>query len=267
MEGIITLSNVDFTYPGEEQPVFSGLDITLPAGITSLMGQNGTGKSTLLLLAGGRLFPDGGEVEILGTDSRDIESEEERNRFVSFIYQNMEFETENRTGELMEFILENGFHENKDNAFISELAMVFELSSAMLQPLHLLSKGEMQRTILAFSLLYGSKIIMMDEPVFALEDYQKRRAMDYMTDYAKDRGVHLLYSVHEIEITEKYSENVILFYKDGSIGMGTTYSTITDKNLEEAFELPRAMLFQKEHLYRENLLRLSKIRPDDGTDG
>ena len=35
------------------------------------------------------------------------------------------------------------------------------------------SKGELQRTILAFSLLYGSRILIMDEPIFALEAYQK----------------------------------------------------------------------------------------------
>ena len=262
MEPIITLSDVEYTYPGEVEPVFTGLNIALPPGITSVIGQNGTGKSTLLLLAGGRLFPQKGVVEILGRDTRDLSDEAERNEYASFIYQNMEFEADETVGELMEYILENGFREERTGGFIDELAAVFELSEARGSQLQKLSKGEMQRTILAFSLLYGSKIIMMDEPLFALEDRQKHRAMEYTTQYARDNSVHLLYSVHELELTQKYSDNVALFYKDGSISMGETSQVLIDENIENAYELPRAMLYQKEHLYRENLLRLSAIHPE-----
>ncbi|MBT3272697.1 MAG: ATP-binding cassette domain-containing protein [Spirochaetales bacterium] len=263
MDSIIKLENIDYTYPDEEQPVFTQLDISLPPGVTSLMGQNGTGKSTLLLLAAGRLFAQKGVVEILGKDSRELESEEERNEYVSFIYQNMEFDTEGTTEELLEFIYENGFQEDKNRKLLLDVIDVFELGESLGKPLQHVSKGEMQRAILAFSLLYGSKIIMMDEPVFALEEHQKKQAMEYMANYSRLRGVHLLYSAHEIEITEQYSDNVILFHKDGSIGIGSTKATLTDENIENAYELPRAMLYQKEHLYRDNLVELSRIRPDD----
>ena len=262
MDTIITFSHVDFTYPDETKPVFTDLSISLPAGITSLLGQNGTGKSTLLLLAGGRLFPEKGLVEILGKDSRGMAGEEERNEYVSFIYQNMEFEAEETVDELMGFILENGFHQDTARGLIDELVCVFELKETRGLLLPRVSKGEMQRVILAFSLLYGSKIIMMDEPIFALEDYQKRRAIEYMTDYARSNSVHLLYSVHELEISQKYSDSIILFHKDGSIVMGNSTEVLTDRNIEEAYELPRSMLHQKEHLYRENLQSLSKIHPE-----
>ena len=262
MAEIIRLAGVTFSYPEEEQQVFSDLDLALPSGITSVMGQNGTGKSTLLLLAGGRLFPQSGAIEILGKDSREMASEEMRNRYVSFIYQNMEFEAEEPVKELMEFIYQNGYHTVRAPSFVAELVDVFELGEAKNSQLQNLSKGEMQRTILAFSLLYGSKIIMMDEPIFALEDYQKKQTMDFITDYVRSNSVHLLYSIHELEITEKYSDQVVLFNKDHSIKMGSTAEIITDENIEAAYELPRSMLHQKEHLYRENLMRLSTIRPD-----
>ncbi len=261
MEDIVRLTNVTFAYPGEETPVIRALDLLLPGGVTSVMGQNGTGKSTLLLLAGGRLLPQTGAVEILGRDSRMMKNEEERNEYVSFVYQNMEFETEEPVKELLEFIYQHGFHSEKSETFVEELVEVFELADAMGKQLQNLSKGEMQRAIMAFSLLYGSAIIMMDEPLFALEDYQKTRVMDFMTSYARSNSIHLFYSIHELAISEKYSDSVILFSKDGSIKMGNTEDIITDENIESAYELPRGMLHQKEHLYRENLMRLSAIRP------
>lgn len=47
-----------------------------------------------------------------------------------------------------------------------------------------LSEGQLQRAIIAFSLLYGSRVIMMDEPVFALEDRQKDRTFESLMHYA-----------------------------------------------------------------------------------
>ena len=48
---------------------------------------------------------------------------------------------------------------------------------------------------MAFSLLYGSRILMMDEPIFALEERQKSRIMEFLVDLS------LFYSVHELEIS------------------------------------------------------------------
>ncbi len=60
MENEIVFEGVSFRYPDGEADIFTGLDLTLPRGIVSLVGQNGTGKSTLLLLASGRLLPTRG---------------------------------------------------------------------------------------------------------------------------------------------------------------------------------------------------------------
>ena len=261
MNPIIELKGVSFQYPDSQRPVFTDISLDLPPGVTALIGQNGTGKSTMLLLAGGRLFPDAGSVTILGRNSGSFQDEEERNRYVSFIYQNMEFETEDSIGALMEFIYQNGFHDTKRDGFIAEIVEVFELEESKDKKLQDLSKGAMQRAILSFSLLYGSEIIMMDEPIFALEDYQKRRAMNYMCTFAREQNVHLFYSIHETELSEKYSDNAFLFYKNGLIKYGPTKEIMITHLLEDAYEIPRAMLHQKEHLYRENLIRLSDIKP------
>jgi iron complex transport system ATP-binding protein len=182
----IIFNNITFTYPESTGPVFDRFSISLPEGVISLVGQNGTGKSTFLLLAGAVLLPRKGRVVILGTDSRKLRDERERHRYVSFIYQNMEFETEEPIRDLLSFVYHNGFGDEKDESIIDTLIDVFELSSVLNKKTQEVSKGELQRTILAFSLLYGSKIIMMDEPIFAMEQYQKIRTMDYII--CKKRG-------------------------------------------------------------------------------
>jgi ABC-type cobalamin/Fe3+-siderophores transport system ATPase subunit len=126
------------------------------------------------------------------------------------------------------------------------------------------SKGELQRTIVAFSLLYGSKIIMMDEPIFALEEYQKHRIMAFLIDYTRRQDISLYYSVHELDISEKYADYLMLFHKNGRIELGPIGELYTRTNIEEAYEVPYIMLKRKEAIYREALRdRSSGGRPTD----
>jgi ABC-type cobalamin/Fe3+-siderophores transport system ATPase subunit len=253
LQSEIQLRNVSFYYPESERLVFNDLSIDLPRGITTLVGQNGTGKSTLLLLAAGILLPSGGTVHLRGIDTRNLRDEQERQRHVSFVYQNMEFETEENIGDLLDYVYENGFHEPRDPDLITDLVDVCELKRILGKKTQEVSKGELQRTIVAFSLLYGSKIIMMDEPIFALEEYQKHRIMKYLIEYAASRGLSLYYSVHELDISEKYSDYLLLFHKNRRIELGSTREIYNRKNIEEAYEVPYIMLKRKEAIYREVL--------------
>ncbi len=248
----IVFERVSFTYPEGEQPVFRDLSITVPAGVGSLIGQNGTGKSTFLLLAGGSLVPDDGRVLIDGIDTRELRDERQRQRYVSFIFQNMEFETEQPIGELLNFVYEGGFHQERTQSYVEELIEVFELGPVLSRRTQEVSKGELQRTILAFCLLYGSRILLMDEPIFALEPYQKERAMSYLSAKARADGLSLWYSVHELDISERYSDWLAVFGRGAAAPrLGPTRELFRRETLEEAYEAPLATMKQKEALYRE----------------
>ena len=253
----IRFENVSFSYPETERNIFNSLSLSLPKGIVSLIGQNGTGKSTLLLLSGGSVLPSSGRVTIRGIDTVGLRNERTRQKYVSFVFQNMEFETEESIGDLLWQVYENGFHKQKKEDFIAELVKIFELEPVLAKKTQAVSKGELQRTILAFSLLYGSQILLMDEPVFALEDYQKERAMDFVTGYAKEENLSIYYSVHELELSRKYSDYILLFFKDSAPLLGPTREIFNRKTLEKAYEIPYVFLYKKEALYRKNLFKLS----------
>lgn len=247
----IALEDLSFRYP--ETDVFSHISLSLPDGIVSLMGQNGTGKSTFLLLAAGNLLPDNGRIRIMGIDTKELRDEQERQRYVSLVFQNMEFETANSIGDLLEFVYANGFITNKDDYLIPELIDVFELSDFLNKKTQEISKGELQRSILAFSLLYGSQILLMDEPIFAMEEYQKTRAMEYLTHYVRKKSLGLYYSVHELDISRKYSDFILLFSSKKAPILGRTEELFTNEILEEAYEYPFALLKNKEAVFRAML--------------
>jgi len=260
-ESAVRFESVGFSYEAFDDeevptPVFSDLDLELPYGMVSFVGQNATGKSTALLLASGRLRPDSGVVTLLGRDTSELDDEEERNSLASFVYQNMEFETEFPVVDLFAHVFENGFHEQKDAAIVEELIAVLELSDALGSRLQDLSKGEMQRSILAFSLLYGSGAVMMDEPIFALEDYQKQRALEYLKDFSHRTATPVYFSLHELDLSRLYSDHVVMFYRDErNPWIGPVDEVLTRGLIEDAFEYPAAMLHQRESLYRKHLLK------------
>jgi ABC-type cobalamin/Fe3+-siderophores transport system ATPase subunit len=262
----IELESVSFYYPESEQLVFNGLSLELPKGVTTLVGQNGTGKSTLLLLAAGILLPVEGRVQLQGRDTRELQDERARQRHVSFVYQNMEFETEENIGDLLEFVHENGFHERKDSGLIPALVKVCELEKVLNKKTQEVSKGELQRAVIAFSLLYGSRIIMMDEPIFALEQYQKQRIMEFLIQHVHEQGLSLYYSLHELDLSQRYSDYLLLFQKSGQPALGLTRELFTRETIEKAYEVPLVMLKHREAVFRESLLTLTRRIRGRGQD-
>lgn len=285
MDSAVQFKDVSFFYPKQDievvdeqvqavesadevTQVFRNVSADLPAAMMSLVGQNGIGKSTLLLLAGARLFPHEGIVRVFGTDTRgfvdaaiDPRLEHERNRLVSFIYQNMEFESEGSVGELMEFVYENGFSESPEPSLLKDISKAFELEGFMHLKTQQLAKGQLQRAIVAFSLLYGSRIIMMDEPVFALEEPQKDRVFAFLLDFSRSRGVPIYYSAHNLELTQKYSDYLLLFSKSGDFKIGPTSELFVREEIEAAYEAPLDSLYRRDNLYREVLVRTHEGRP------
>ena len=262
MDARVRFENVSFRYPEDdsERDVLAGVTVDLPGGVISLIGQNGSGKTTFLMLAGGVLLPTRGQVSIRGRDTAGLRDEEERHRLVSIVYQNLEFETEKPIGDLLEIVFAGGFHQDKGSELIRELVDVFELRPFLGRKTQEVSKGELQRTILAFSLLYGSPILLMDEPIFALEDHQKEKVMTFLCSYVKRNGLCLAYSAHELDLSQKHSDYLLLFPPGAHPQLGPTREMFTREKIEKAYEVPFVMLRHKEELFRQRLIEADRER-------
>jgi len=244
----------DLTFQWTEgENLFTSLSLEIPRGVTSFTGQNGSGKSTLMLLGGGRILPQQGSVILNGKNTADYYDEEERNLAASFVYQNMEFETEDNAGDLLEQIGRSGCLGTDAPGVFEELKKALELKNLLGRPLQNNSKGEMQRLICAFALLYGSPVIFMDEPFFAMETGQREKALEYIVQYIHRREASLIISLHELELSAKYSDNTLLFFKDDRMMIGSTGEVLIKENIEEAYQLPMDLLYSKENLYRKHL--------------
>ncbi len=265
MDTIISIKNILFGYQ-EDKDVFKDFSLDIPSGVTTFIGQNGTGKSTLMLIAAGRIIPETGEVTLLGTNTKEITTEDELNKKASIIYQNMEFDTEEPIGELLEIVYKSGHHLDKvDKLLIDEIIDVLELKESLTKKTNSASKGEMQRVVIAFALLYGSPIIIMDEPVFALENHQKDKVFKYVTEYAHKHKIDVIYSIHDLDISKKFCDNVVILKKDGTASVGKKEDMLTKEKIEDAYQVPMHLLHEREKLNRETLL--NQEAPTSGLKG
>ena len=215
-----------------------------------------------MLLAAGRVLPQEGTVQLLGRNTRSID-ESERDKLASYIYQNMELDTDQEVRELLDYVYKNGslgggaafgaLDERKD--FLEEVKEVFELQDLLDKKFNALSKGQLQRALAAFSLLYGSKSVFMDEPFFALEERQKESAIKYLKEFCAAKGVTVYISMHELDLTKKYADTVMLFYPNHDIDLGSAAEVLTDQALEKSYGVPASMLKQSEELSREQIAR------------
>ena len=274
MTSLISIRHITYAYWQPDAPaaasqrtaadlnlVFRDFSLELPPGITSIMGENGVGKSTLLLLAAARLFPAEGSVVIDGQDSREFMDaptnpgrEERRNRLVSCIFQNLELETEGNLGEVLQTVQASDPRRAERVAVLAGLNQALQLEPCLGKRLQDLSKGEMQRAILGLAISYGSKILVMDEPVFALDEGLKVLAFAYLQSYCRSTGMHLIFSAHDIDLCKTWSDQMLLLHSDHSYQLGPTAQVCTPANLEAAYRAPLSTLYQKHELYREMLL-------------
>lgn len=263
----IDFNDVTYAYPVEDdeldqngnplvaKPVFEHFTGGIPASFTSIIGPNGCGKSTFMLLASGRILPSTGKVLLGGQDIASL-PEEQKNLLASVIYQNMEFESEDKVEQLLSYVYSNGNLKGKakgvkcDDLF-SEVVDVFELSQVMNHGLTKISKGENQRVLLAFSLLYGSASVFMDEPLFAMEDRQKNSALEYLRSYSLKTKTAMYISMHELDLSRKYAENVLLIHPNKDMAFGTPEEVMTNEELEKAYGIPASMLKHNENMTRD----------------
>ncbi|MCQ2248168.1 MAG: ABC transporter ATP-binding protein [Treponema sp.] len=272
----LEFNDVTFTYPAVEgdldengkqvvpQPIFEHFTGNIPGAFTSVIGPNGCGKSTLMMLASGRLFPQTGKIYMFGQDIHKLD-EEKKNLLASVIYQNMEFESNDKVEQLLTYVYSNGNLKAKAKGILgsgdlfSEVVDKFSLASVMNHGLTEISKGENQRVLLAFSLLYGSASVFMDEPLFAMEDNQKNSALEYLRSYSMGTKTPVFISMHELDLTRKYAEKVLLVKPNRDMAYGTPEEVMTNEELESAYGIPAAMLKHNESMTREQIMQQTQF--------
>jgi len=177
----IRVRGLSFAYPDARAPVFSNLDLEVPAGsVAALLGANGVGKSTLFKLLCRLYDPQSGLVEIGGTDLRDLPVAEVR-RLVTVLFQEpVHFsETVSRNITLGEVGRETSCTDLDTAVAMAGAGSIVDGLPDGLDTLlgtwfaggAELSVGEWQRIALARALLRSAPVLLLDEPTSSMDSW------------------------------------------------------------------------------------------------
>ena len=203
MSTVLEFQGLDKTFGGEEPVVlFQGLSWSLEAGrAVAVIGESGTGKTTLLHLAATLERPDAGEVLVAGTPTAGLGEQALaalRTRSLGMVFQFhfllKEFNALENVA-LPAWLAGTPRRESWDRA--RGLLEAVGLSGRGRHYPHQLSGGERQRVALARALVNDPVLILADEPTGNLDPGHARAVQDLLLDLVSSRGKSLLLVTHD----------------------------------------------------------------------
>lgn len=217
---MIQIHDISFGFKKREL-LFENMNLTFAEGrIYGLLGRNGTGKSTLLKLISGLLFPQNGMIEIDGF--------EPKNRNPHFL-QDLFLITEEfnlPALKIKEFVsLYSAFYPKFDNDNFESYMQEFKLPKH--QIISSMSYGQKKKFLLSFGLATNCKILILDEPTNGLDILSKSQFRKIIaTAFASDRT--FIISTHQIKDLENLIDSILII-EDGKIILDESYETISSK--------------------------------------
>jgi ABC-type multidrug transport system ATPase subunit len=215
-----------------KKTAIDGLTFEVACGeIVALLGPNGAGKSTTFACLAGLARPDAGTIRF---DGRILESD--RGRTVAVIPETPEVYPMLTVWEHLVFVarlcrLDAGWEE-RGEALLARFAMLDERNTVG----NALSKGMRQKTLIAATVLAGTPVLLLDEPMIGLDPRGQRELREMLAEL-RGAGTALMISTHQLESAETLSDRIIVLNAGKLVASGTIDELRTQRagSLEDIF--------------------------------
>ncbi|WP_296420868.1 ABC transporter ATP-binding protein [Pseudooctadecabacter sp.] len=211
---LLTVTDLTKTYPGPDGDitVLNGISMSMGAGETlALTGESGSGKSTLLHLVGGLDQPDGGTVEIDGTDIGGLDDAGRaavRRDSVGVIFQQFNLIPSLTVASNIAFQARLAGRE--DRAWNDSLANRMGLTAQLTKYPEQLSGGQQQRVAIARTLAAKPKLVLADEPTGNLDEATADNVMSLMLELVAETNAALLMVTHSERLAARMGRRLHL---------------------------------------------------------
>ena len=243
----IELKDVYFQYNKISEPTIRDLSFKVYKGeIYSILGGNGTGKSTTLSLVARQRKPQRGKIFINNIEMKKYNNKSLYENNLALLPQNPQslFVFETVREDLEEVLI----LKNKDREYIDKevkrVSKLLDIEHLLEHHPYDLSGGELQRAGMAKVMLLNPKIILLDEPTKGLDAYCKEE-IGKMLMKLRDMGVAIVVVSHDIEFSARYSDRCAMFFDGSIVSEGTPkefflgnnfYTTVSNRIARNIFE-------------------------------
>ena len=207
VDTIIDLKNIVVSFDGET--VLDDLSLSIRNGeFVTLLGPSGCGKTTTLRIIGGFVTPDSGDVFFAGKRVNDLPPHK---RQVNTIFQRYALFPHLNVFENVAFGMRLQKKKNAEiKERVAELLKLVNLKGFENRRVHTLSGGQQQRVAIARALANGPQVLLLDEPLAAL-DLKLRKDMQLeLKKMQKSLGITFIYVTHDQEEALSMSDTVVV---------------------------------------------------------
>jgi len=221
-------------------PILKGVDLQIPLGkVTTIMGANGCGKSTLFNLMTKNLEPQRGKIFLRGKSIRNLSLKEFSTR-VSIVHQYNSAAADITVGQLVEmgrtpYQKPMGGTSEEDERIVEWALEVTNIADFRDREVSRLSGGQRQRVWIAMALAQNTKVLFLDEPTTYLDIRYQIEILDLVRKLNREYGITIVMVLHDINQALYYSD-VIIGLANGRVAVsGAPADVISQGSVRELF--------------------------------
>jgi len=213
-DAFVEFERVQKSYDGETL-VVKDLNLTLPKGeFLTMLGPSGSGKTTCLMMLAGFETATHGDIRLDGVSINNIPPHK---RGIGMVFQNYALFPHMTIAENLSFPLEvRGMGKSEREAKVTRALDMVEMGSFGGRRPSQLSGGQQQRVALARALVFEPELVLMDEPLGALDKQLREKMQFEITHLAHQLGITTVYVTHDQTEALTMSDRVAVF-DDGRI--------------------------------------------------
>ena len=207
MKKIIELKNISKSFDGETVLNNISLDIYDNEFLT-LLGPSGCGKTTLLRIISGFVQPDEGDVVFMGEDITDVPPHK---RNVNTVFQKYALFPHLNVYENVAFPLrEKKVPKDEIDKKVKEMLKLVMLAGFEKRNVTSLSGGQQQRVAIARALVNHPKVLLLDEPLSALDLKLRKDMQQELKNIQKSTGITFVFVTHDQEEALSMSDTIVV---------------------------------------------------------
>jgi molybdate transport system ATP-binding protein len=198
------------------------IDLSAPAGLTCLFGRSGSGKTTIINAVAGLLRPDRAEIRLDGLALHDLAPHRRR---VGYVFQDARLFPHLTVAQNLTYAAR--IRRQTPRAFDRVVALLGVGGLLDRRPAPL-SGGERQRVAIGRALLSDPRLLLMDEPLAALDDARKAEILPYIEALRDQFGLPILYVSHSLAEVARLATSIAVIEAGRLVAFGPAARLLSD---------------------------------------